>query len=330
MKFHICNIEPQGYRFGHFLDDACRLTCYSLESLGHSCSMGCNQIEPERVNIIFCGHLLRTIEEVDTIAGSCAYIAMQHEVLQADGVNLTQDTAHFQNVYLPLLRRGIAVWDGTHLNRPMSEKLGLASAFYRGGYHLAMEEIRPKRERDIDFLFYGSLTPYRKRMLERLSERGHHVVAVFDPRATYRNDLIARTKVNLAPIQGPGMEHFAYGRVCYLLNNQSLVVVEKGPDQEWLQDCFVSASSEHWVDICEQTLTRSDREEIRREFYARFRKLPFNEQMQNLLEASFGKSEQRAMPAAVPIQSTVGFVDGFFDPRTQALPGNVLTRGSAS
>jgi hypothetical protein len=299
MKFHICNIEPQGYPFGHFLDDSCRLFCYALESLGHSCSIGGNQLEPDRVNIIFCGHLLSSPEEVDMVAGACRYIAIQHEVLKEDGVNLTQDKAHFHDVYLPFLSRALCVWEGTALNRPALDKMNLRSVLFRGGYHPGLEDIRPKQERDIDFLFYGSITPYRRMMLERLTDRGHQVVAIFDHRATYRNDLIARTKVNLAPIQGPGMEHFAYGRVCYLLNNQSLVVVEKGYDQEWLQHCFVTASAEHWVDICEQTLSRSDRDNLRQEFCHRYRQLPFVEQMQVLLNETFGNELARELPGPV-------------------------------
>jgi hypothetical protein len=287
MKFHVCNIEPQGYPFGHFLDDSCRLFSSALESLGHSCSIGCNRLEPDRMNIIFCGHLLRSPDEVNTVAGACRYIAIQHEVLKEDGVNLTQDTAHYHQVYLPFLRRAHCVWEGTARNKPILDRMNLRSVIFRGGYHPGLEDVRPKRERDLDFLFYGSVTPHRRRMLERLTERGHQVVAIFDHRSTYRNDLIARAKVNLAPIQGPGMEHFAYGRVCYLLNNQSLVVVEKGFDQEWLQDCFISASADNWVDICEQTLSRSDQNEIRAEFCDRFRRLPFVEQMQNLLDQSF-------------------------------------------
>ena len=287
MRFHLCNVEPQGYAWGHFLDDFCRLVCYSLETLGHTCTMGCNQIEPERINIIFGGHTLGTVEHVDTIAGSCQYIALQHEILNPDGINLSRNQQHFEQVYLPFLRRSLAVWEGIPRNLAPLQKLGIKTAFFRGGYHPAMEEVRPKLERDIDFLFYGSITPYRRAMLERLSERGHLVIAVFDSRATYRNDLIGRAKVNLAPVQGPGMEHFAYGRVCYLLNNQSLVVVQRCEDQSWLDACFIPAAEYDWVDVCEQTLLRPDRDALQKENCARFRRIPFTEQIQRLLESTF-------------------------------------------
>jgi hypothetical protein len=293
MRFHLCNIQPQGYAWGHFLDDFCRLMCYSLESLGHSCTMGCNQIEPDRINIVFGGHALGNSGNVDTIAGACKYIAMQSEILNQDGVNLSHNQDHFEQIYLPFLRRAIAVWEGIPRNLAPLKKLGIQPAFFRGGYHPGLEEVRPKLERDVDFLFYGSITNYRREMLERLSARGHSVVAVFDSRATYRNDLIARAKVNLAPIQGPGMEHFAYGRVCYLLNNHSLVVVQRCEDQAWLESCFIPATEDDWVNVCEQTLLRADRDALREEYCARFRTILFTKQVQGLLDATFANDSSR-------------------------------------
>jgi hypothetical protein len=306
MRFHLCNVQPQGYLWGHFLDDFCRLMCYSLESLGHSCTMACNQIEPDRVNIIFNGHTIGSIENVDVIAGACKYIAIQHEILNPDGVNLSRNKQQFDEVYLPFMRRAIAVWEGIPRNLAPLKNLGIKTAFFRGGYHPGLEEIRPKLERDVDFLFYGSITPYRRELLERLSARGHMVVAVFDSRSTYRNDMIARAKVNVAPIQGPGMEHFAYGRVCYLLNNHSLVVVQRCEDQSWLESCFVPATELDWVDVCEQTLFRSDRDTLREHHCEQFRSIPFTTQVQGLLDATF--SRDSSIEHALPI--TGGLVGG--------------------
>lgn len=305
MRFHICNIEPNNYRYGHFLDDFCRLVCFSLESLGHTCSMGCNQLEPDRVNIIFGGHMLSSVEQVEAIAQSCKYIAVQHEILNSDGVNLSKNMAHFRNVYLPFLQRAIGVWEGIPRNVPVLERLGLKAGFFRGGYHPAMEEVRHKPVKDIDFLFYGSITPYRRHMLELLGTRGHMVVAVFDVRASYRNDLIARAKVNVAPIQGPGMEHFAYGRVCYLINNRALVVVQQCEDQQWLESTFVTASEEQWVDVCHATLCRPDRDSLVESFVERFRAMPFTRQVEGLLEATLS-SGSSAGPGLV-------FANGFQD-----------------
>src|SRR6185295_16601626 len=126
-----------------------------------------------------------------------------------------------------------------------------------------------------DFLFFGSLTLHRQTVIDQLRQRGHHVVAIFDDPALFRNDLIARAKVHLAPNHGNVLNHFPWPRIAYLLNNRSLVVAERSNGQEWLQDCFLWAESHHWVDLCEQTLLRPDRELLTKDLCERFKQRPF-------------------------------------------------------
>ena len=97
------------------------------------------------------------------------------------------------------------------------------------GYHPLMEEIHHKKNKDIDFLFCGSITPHRKKLLDELSARGGKIVTMFDDAAMYRNDLIARARIHLAPNQDPGMNHLGSSRITYLLNNHAVVVVEVLP-----------------------------------------------------------------------------------------------------
>jgi hypothetical protein len=250
-----------------------------------------NQIEPDRMNIIFGGHLLTAPDQVTSIANACEYVAIQHEVLKSDGVNLSGDAQRLQNVYIPFLRQARVVWEGTKCNLEPLRQLGLRTSFFHGGYHPWLQDVRTKRERDIDFLFYGSVTAHRKKLIQQLSCRGHRVVCLFDPRSPQRNDLIGRTKVHLAPTQGAQMKHFAYGRVGYLLNNRGLVVVERCDDQDWLEHCFITASEDNWLDVCEQTLARGDRDAIREEFADRFQLLPFADQMRSLLSETFEQQE---------------------------------------
>ena len=155
------------------------------------------------------------------------------------------------------------------------------------GYHPAMEEILPKPNKDIDFLFCGSITPHRKKLIDELGARGGKVVTIFDDAAMYRNDLIARTRVNLAPNQGPGMNHFGGSRVLYLVNNRSIVVVERCHDQAMYEHCFPSADTEQWVDLCMETLRRPDLTQITEEYYERFKKIRMVDFIEPLLEKYF-------------------------------------------
>lgn len=250
MKLNIAVIDPKGFPWTHFLFDTCKLLCYGLEELGHDCSIRQNNLEPSRLNIIVGGHHLAAPENVLQIAAVGDYIVFQTEVIKEDTVNLTNTREHFEEVYLPLLQRAKSVWEGASTNLRTLEGLGVRTQTYVGGYVAAMEEIIHKRNKDIDFFFYGSITPHRREMLDKLRATGCSLHTEFDIPAFYRNDLIARSRVVLSPRQGDVMNQLPYGRICYLLNNRMPVVVERCLEQEWLEDCFFWSETEQWVDLC--------------------------------------------------------------------------------
>jgi len=243
-------------------------------------------VVPGRTTILVGGHLLRTPADVKAIAAVGPYIVVQTEVLQIGAINTwrsDEQEEQFDTVYIPLLQNAQAVWEGSRSNLPIVESLGGRGYHLLGGYHPAMKEIVPKRNPDVDFLFYGSVTDHRKRMLDQLLARGHKLVVLQADTAIFRNDWIARTKVHLVPRQGDTMNHLAWGRICYLLNNGCLPVVEQALEQEWLQDCFLWADTAKWVDLCEQTLLRSDRQDVAAELHERYKKIRYTDQLEKVL-----------------------------------------------
>jgi hypothetical protein len=220
-------------------------------------------------------------------------------MIKPDGINVARNKEQMETVYLPLLMGAAAVWDGSRDNIAALERYDIRATYLVGGYHPAMEEIIHKKNKDIDFLFYGSITPHRREMLRALEQRGCQVCVTFDVRAIYRNDLIARAKVNLSPGQGAGMGQLPWSRICYLLNNGSLCVVERCHDQAWLEHCFLSASTDHWIDLCRDTLHRPDRCQIAEEFAERFRKMPFADRLAEVLESSLSRLPRRPLPAVL-------------------------------
>jgi hypothetical protein len=119
-----------------------------------------------------------------------------------------------------------------------------------------------------------------------LQRRGHSVTAVFDPVAVYRNDLIARSKVNLVPKQGGGMNQLPFGRIAYQVSNRCVTVVERCKHQESLQDLFVWAESEDYVDRCEQILAldRAERDALADRHHDLFADRPLSAKLVPLMQ----------------------------------------------
>jgi hypothetical protein len=286
MRFNITVIDPPGYPYTHFLFPLCKLLSCGLESLGHSCHITRNSIGHGRLTIVVGGHLLTSIEDVVRIARSGEYIVYQTENIKHGVVSFAGKGNTYHSVFVPLLARARMVWE---IVSPTSlstvANLGGRAHLLLGGYHAAMEEVIHKREKDIDFLFIGSVTAHRRTLLDSLTNRGHRVATLFSDDTLFRNDLIARSRVHVSMKQSNDIDHLPWPRHTYLLNNKCLIVSERCMYQEWLQDCFLWTETNQWADLCEQTLARADREQLAAEFYERFKQLPFTKQLEQALEA---------------------------------------------
>ena len=288
MKFNIAIIDPPGHRFGHLLFDYAKLFYYGLENLGHQCHIHKNWCDSSCYNLIVGAHMIDDAETVASLRnGKIKYIILQSEIFKngmLKAIDNNQLGKRFKDAYFPLLQGATAVWEGVPDNITELESIGIPAKFYRGGYVRELEEVKIKKEKDIDFLFFGSRTQHRDRMLKHLEALGYNVKFDFDSAAIFRNDFIARTKVHLSLSQGKEFSHLPWGRITYLVNNQCLVVGEDCRNQEWLAHCFLHAPADEWIALCHQTLNRPDREDIRLDFYEQFRKMPMTDQLEPLLD----------------------------------------------
>jgi hypothetical protein len=283
MRFSICSIEPDGFKFAHFLYDICKYLCFAIESAGHEICIVRNHLSSDRINIIVGSHRLNSPSNVEAITRAGKYILLQSEIITGSSINNWNNQKSYAEVQMPLMRQAQTIWTGADSKNSLKQ-IGIDSEILLLGYHPAMEEVVHKQKKDIDFLFYGSLTPHRQKMIQELRRRGGNVLCVFDEAAMYRNDLIARTRVHLAPKQGPEMDHFCGSRILYLLNNRSIVVVERCREQEMFEHCFPYADTEQWVDLCMETLRRPDLEQVTNEYYERFKKIRMVDLVRPLIE----------------------------------------------
>jgi hypothetical protein len=276
MRFQITLIEPPGERFVHFLFDLIRYVQHSLELLGHECVLGRNRCDPKSTNILVGTHLLATEIDVDLLLGGARdYVVLQTEILGDGVVNGIRVSDRKERVLYPLLHGARAVWDGLDTNVEVLAKRGVRASLLRFGFDPLIEEIHHKSQKDIDFLFYGSLGPWRRSVLGKLEALGYSVHQEFDAVSLFRNDLIARAEVVLTLRHGDGMAHLPQGRIIYAVNNRCLVVGEGGYGQEQLEDVFLWTNEPNdVVDLCRSARARADRQELRETFYERLRSRP--------------------------------------------------------
>jgi hypothetical protein len=277
-------IEPEGRKHAHFLHDLGKYVCFTFECAGYECCIVKNRVFSDRVNIIIGGHHVDSTLQVEDIAKAGKFVMIQSEMLGDDTINNWPIQERYSNVYLPLLKKASVVWDGQEQNRYRLKKMGIDPVHTQFGYLPQLEEIKHKKNKDIDFLYYGSITPHRKKMLDALKAKGGKIYVDFDSTAIYRNDLIARTRVNIAPVQSPELNHLTGTRILYLINNRSIVVVEHCKDQGYVEHCFPSANTDEWVDLCIETLKRPDLDKITQVYYERFKKLDLSHEVNKIVE----------------------------------------------
>lgn len=132
--------------------------------------------------------------------------------------------------YLALLRR-FPVLDYSRRNRAALVARGVAHARLLDiGYADGLRRIVPQPSKDIDVLFYGSMNPRRKRILDDLKARGLSVVTLFGAYGAERDAAIGRAKVVLN-LHFYESAIFEVVRVSYLLAN-GICVLSEGDDQD--------------------------------------------------------------------------------------------------
>jgi len=154
--------------------------------------------------------------------------------------------------YLDLLKRFV-VWDYSEKNIEAWREMGLERVVRCGiGYEPELRRIPEATETDIDVLFYGSVNPRRKKILEALQKAGLRVKTLFGVYGDERDRYIARSKMVLN-LHFYDAQVFEIVRVSYLLANRRFVVSEVGAD-EWGKDIFgegiAFSSYEELVETC--------------------------------------------------------------------------------
>ena len=218
MKFSVCMIQPPGYAHsGAFLELA-ELVANGLADLGHDAQMTINRIVPGTRHILIGAHLMDPAlvgqAPADTIVLNTEQISAS---LGGWETALMAWIKHFETWDYSL--RNIEALTG-HTAHPLRH--------LRIGYHPSLTRIESAEDQDIDVLFYGSPSPRRVELIDRLKGAGIDVTTIFGVYGAERDKLIARSKIVLNS-HYDDTQIFEVVRVFYLMANRKAVVSEVNP-----------------------------------------------------------------------------------------------------
>lgn len=240
--FHIVQIRPSGYVHAEGLTELAECVYFGLRRLGLPVFHREPPDRPAR-QIVFGAHLLDD-EGIDRLPRTA---------IVYNSEQIYPDSPWLAGAYSKGLRTR-EVWDYSAENVGRLRELGARDARHVPlGYVPELARIAPADE-DIDVLFYGSINPRRRKILDELQARRLKVVSLFGCYGEERDRAISRAKLVLC-MHFYEAKVFEIVRVAYLLSNEKAVVAEwnvEPAEHADLREALCAVPYEGLVAACEK------------------------------------------------------------------------------
>ena len=219
-RYAVSIVSLPGYPHSAAFREVGETLQYGIQSLGHDAVLTDDVRPPGRRPIVLGSNLLPQLGQRP------AKGAILYNLEQIDAGSRWLTPA------LVELFRKYEVWDYSERNAGRYAELGLPRPrVLPVGFFPGLARIPRLPVEDIDVLFYGSLNPRRRRVIDGLRARGLAVEAVFGLYGEARDRLISRAKLVLN-VHFYEAKVFEMVRVSFLLANRRCVVSERGVDLE--------------------------------------------------------------------------------------------------
>jgi hypothetical protein len=228
MKFNITYFGPEWIY--HLRRDFILLLKNSLSDLGHTVNIEWKKIDSQSINLIIGAYFLEKELLLKLANSKIKYININTEIISDNLLNFNPKKVDFLNAYVPMMKSAFARWDVVEDNIKQYENYDTNANFLRWGYHPSLNEIEHRKEKDLDFYFFGMMSPRRKEIVSTLKNLGFQGIADHSCPYFLRNDRISRAKINLNLKQDEKYNHVNSFRICYLINNNSYVISEEEND----------------------------------------------------------------------------------------------------
>ena len=237
-RFNLCNLAAgqeefvEGYAWG-------------LKQLGHSVSVLRATVDGARINIIFAAHGLIHRETY-----SQAQRVINFNLEQIGG----QPRAAVRSGYFALMRNW-PNWDYARKNIEVLARAGVTDVSHVPIGYAPTQSCIAHQPKDIDVVFYGSLSARRLKVIDAVRATGLTVVythATPWDRQT-RDAYLARTKLVLNLGYYEDVHILEEARISFLLANRIPVVSELRADSVYEEDmlqCIATASAQDLPELC--------------------------------------------------------------------------------
>ena len=250
-RYGVWIVTPAGYAHQHAYDEVALGLAEAFAELGGSAPVVRDQRDLAGRTPIVLGPQLLPPAAAATLPDDSILFNLEQADRQSPWMN---------EAYLSLLRRH-AVVDYSGRNCAALAAFGVDHArLLPIGYAAGLTRIRRAPIQDVDVLFYGSLNPRRRRVLEALERGGARVQHLFGVYGAERDAAIGRAKIVLN-MHFYETAIFESVRVSLLLANRVCVVSEgdrADPDIAFVRDGVAIAAYDDLVARCTALIADAD------------------------------------------------------------------------
>lgn len=252
-SYHICQMVRPNDPHAACFRELTLLLAHSFQTLGIGFSYALGKLSSDKPNILLGYHLIPFSADLFRTP----LIVYQLEQLNSPEFPFN---AHMEKI----LRGAAQVWDFSRKNIAFLNGLGIAARYLPPGYHQKMALIPGAREKTLDVLFYGSIGPRRRKIIEELAQVCR-IQALFSVYGDERDNYIRQARIILNLHHWSG-QLFEAVRVSYLLNNSCFVLSETSGEYPYPGVQLPVAPYEAITESCISWLSRpAEMERIRGE-----------------------------------------------------------------
>jgi hypothetical protein len=217
---HLCIVQPLGYLHSLGLVDPARYLRFQLRRFGARVTMAKNRLRHDAVNFVFGAHL-----------GFDAALRQRYSCIFVNLEQLGEGGASVAAGYPELLRTSAVIdYDSHNVPAYAADAGDVPIAPIWFAPYLEPQQSMPLDERPIDLLFFGSMNPRRRALLDRIEALGLEVASFDSPMyGPERDAFIAQAKavVNLHFYPSARFEQV---RVSHCLSLGTPVISERSAD----------------------------------------------------------------------------------------------------